>query len=61
MIVTSYALHHLKDTEKVALIRRAQIWLPPSFWCDTLRSADLAEVRYSTIRAEAGLVTARRP
>ena len=121
VIVTSYALHHLKDSEKAALIDRAQIWLrpggriviadmmfgrggsstdraiirqkirallrkgpggawrvaeniirfglrigtelpaSPTFWCDTLRSAGFAEVRYSTIRAEAGLVTARRP
>lgn len=120
VIVTSYALHHLKDSEKVALIDRAQIWLrpggriviadmmfgrggsgsdraiirekvrallrkgpggvwrvaknivrfglrigtelpaSPTFWCDTLRSAGFAEVRYSAIRAEAGLVTARR-
>ena len=29
LIVTSYALHHLKDSEKVALIDRAQIWLRP--------------------------------
>ena len=121
VIVTCYALHHLKDSEKAALIDRAQIWLrpggriviadmmfgrggsstdraiirqkirallrkgpggawrvakniirfglrigtelpaSPTFWCDTLRSAGFAEVRYSTIRAEAGLVTARRP
>ena len=120
LIVTSYALHHLKDSEKVALIDRAQIWLraggriviadmmfgrggsstdraiirqkvrallrkgpggawrvaknivrfglrigtelpaSPTFWCDTLRAAGFIDVTYSAIRAEAGLVTARR-
>lgn len=119
LIVTSYALHHLKDSEKAALINRAVVWLrpggriviadmmfgrggssadraiiwqkvrallrkgpggawrvaknilrfglrigtelpaSPTFWCDTLRSAGFAEVTYSAIRAEAGLVTAR--
>jgi len=29
LIVSSYALHHLKDADKVALVRRARSWLRP--------------------------------
>jgi ubiquinone/menaquinone biosynthesis C-methylase UbiE len=29
LVVSSYALHHLSDRDKVALLRRARIWLRP--------------------------------